>query len=109
MAISKIQYSKTLEHGGYLNGSLTSLEVGIDRLVKALGSMTLMIDGDGSNSSQFAEVVSRYGVEGVDDAARLVNAKAMWDELNSLKFKLTTDGTVDHVDAARIQAINKLR
>ena len=45
--------------------------------------MNTMKDGDGSQSSHFAKVVTLYAVQGADQSAKLVNAKAMYDELNS--------------------------
>lgn len=103
MAFQHIFFSAVTEYGGRLRSALTQAEDGIARLIHARDTITFMIDGDGSNASQFAEVASRYQFP--DNAS----AKAAWDELNSCLGKLTTDASVSSVASALAQAFNKLR
>ncbi len=86
-----------------LRRGLQQLEEGKDVLNDVLASMPHMIDGDGSNATQFSEVTSRYGF------ASNEAAKAAWDELNSMMFKLNTDASVSAVNAAMNQAFAKMR
>lgn len=48
-----------------------------------LSSMHTMKDGDGSQASHFAKVVTLFGVQGADQSTKLANAKVIYDELNS--------------------------
>lgn len=103
MAFTHIYFSAATEYGSRLRSALSQVESGLDALIHARDTVTLMIDGDGSNATQFGEVTARYAF--VDNAA----AKAAWDELNSYIAKETTDSSVSSVDAARKQLFNKLR
>lgn len=103
MATSNLYFNDTLQHGRLLRGALTHLEQGVDLLNDLLACMTRMIDGDGSDASQFGEVMTRFAFTST------VNAKAAWDELNSLQAKLNTDASVDHVLSALNQAFAKFR
>ena len=103
MAFSKIHYEAGLPHGALLRKALVGLETGLDDLLDTVACMAMMIDGDGSDAAHFGEVKSRYAF--FDNAT----AKAAWDELNSLKFKLSTNASVTDVNAALIQAFNKFR
>lgn len=109
MAFSKIQYNKTLEHGRALHEALAKIEDGIDDLKRIEGAIIRMIDGDGSQASHFGEVVTRLGVEGADANDALARAKSLKDEVSSFLGKLTTDGQVTFVDAARRQLMDILR
>lgn len=101
--ITHINFVNTADHASLLRNTLQNLETGVDSLTKLLGTMTRCIDGDGSDPAQFGEVVARFGFGSTADA------KAAWDELNSLNFKLNTDNTVDHVSAALHQVFDKFR
>src|SRR4051812_2928911 len=103
MAFSHIQFNDQLPHGTKLRRGLSNLEEGLDGLNKIRDTMTLMIDGDGSNSTQFAEATTRFGFP--DNAS----AKAAWDELNSLLGKLNSDADQTSVHTAMTQAFSKLR
>lgn len=103
MAFTHIYFGTGTTHGSMLRSALSQLEVGKRELVNILATMATMLDGDGTNISHFNEVTSRFAFSNNTDA------KAAWDELNSLKFKLTTDGSVTSVDAAMTQAFNKFR
>jgi hypothetical protein len=82
---------------------LGGLEDGLDGLNRTLGTMTLMLTGDGSQAAHFSEITLRYGF--VSDA----ESKGAYEELNSLAFKLNTNASVTDVHAAFIQAFNKFR
>lgn len=103
MAFTKIEFNDGLRHGRLLRQALTQLENGHDALNDTVAAMELMLEGDGSSAAHFNEVMTRFGTP---DTA---TAKAMWDELNSLKFKLNTNTSVTDVLSAIIQAFAKLR
>ncbi len=68
-----------------------------------LATMTLMIDGDGSDAAHFSYMQSKFGF--ADNAT----AKAGYEELASALAKLNTDGSVSNVNAAILQLLNKFR
>lgn len=103
MAISHVQFDDQTQHGRILRRALSQLEDGLDLLNKIRDTMTMMVDGDGSQAAMFTEVVTRFGF------ANTTNAKAAWDELNSLLFKFNTDADVTFVHAATVQALSKFR
>lgn len=103
MAISHIQFVLTATHADLLRNTLDSLEAGYDRLLKAVAVMERMIDGDGSNATQFGELTIRFGFGSNTDA------KAAYDELQSLKFKLTTNAPTSDMNAALLQVFSKFR
>lgn len=103
MAFTHVQFNDQLQHGRLLRRGLSQLEEGISVLQQAKGTMAMMIDGDGSNIAHFSEFVTRFGFGSTTDA------KAAWDELNSLLSKLTTDAQVTFVNAAMVQAFAKFR
>lgn len=113
MAITHLQFNDNLQHGRLLRSGL-SLETARETLIKARDCMQTMIDGDGSSIAHFDEVVRKFGCDGwvadnaVTDPQRTV-AKAIYDELNSALFKLTTDSSVSSVQAALLQLFNRLR
>jgi hypothetical protein len=102
MAATHINFAHN--DGGYgtsLRTTLNTIKAGRQGLLDLLAIMATMIDGDGSNASHYTAMQPAFGF------ASTADAKAAWDELQSLKFKLTTDGSVDHVDAAQLQAFAK--
>jgi hypothetical protein len=103
MAFTKIHFNSGLQHGQLLRSTLTSLENGHDGLNDIMAALALMIDGDGSNATHFEEVMTRMGTTST------VNAKALYEELASLRFKLNTDSSVTDVLAALNQAFAKFR
>jgi hypothetical protein len=103
MAIAHLYFQDNLPHGRMLRSALKQQEDGYLQLLEIMSTMQLMIDGDGSQSSQFNAVMTRFGFES------LTTAKAAWDELNSWKSKITTDGSVTFVNAAMLQVFNKFR
>lgn len=103
MAVSHLSFNDQLTHGRLLRASLNKLEEGLEELNDTLATMTLMIDGDGSQAAHFTYATTKFGFS--SDA----NTKAAYDELNSLAAKLTTDASVSNVNAALLQAFNKFR
>jgi hypothetical protein len=109
MPFLRIQFNDQLPHGRMLRAVLNRLEEAVDGGVDLVGksgvpgTMTFMIDGDGSDAAQFGEVTTRFGF------ASNADAKAAWDELNSLFGKLNGDGSVSNVNAALLQAFAKFR
>lgn len=103
MAIAHINFNQGTQHGLLLKNGLQKLEDSLGELNEIKGTMQLMIDGDGSLAAHFTYMTGKFGF--TDDAG----AKAAWDELNSLLFKLNTDSSVDNVHAALVQAFNKFR
>lgn len=101
MAFQHIYFNDQLTYGRKLRSALIKLKEGYSERDEVISVMTLMIDGDGSNATQFAEVTSRFGF--ADNAS----AKAAWDELNSFASK-DTDASVTMAKTARNQALNKL-
>ena len=103
MAFAKLYFNPNSQYGGQLRGGLNQLESGLRIVIDMRDALTLMIDGDGSSSTQFSEATSRFGF--ADNAT----AKAAWDEMNSYLGKEMTDGSVTFVNAAREQLFDKLR
>jgi hypothetical protein len=83
--------------------SMGGLETGLDGLNRTLGTMALMLTGDGTQAAHFSEITLRYGF--VNDA----ESQAAYNELQSLAFKLNTNASVTDVHNALIQAFNKFR
>lgn len=103
MAVSHIAYSAGTQHGALLHSALGGLEAKFDDLNDIHASMALMIDGDGSQAAHFAYMTTKFGFS--SDAV----AKAAYEELSSLLFKLNTNASVTDVNAALLQAFNKFR
>lgn len=103
MAVAHILYNKGSQYGALLKAGLQGMETALDSLNKIKATMALMIDGDGSQDSHFAYIANQFGFE------TPALAKAGWDELNSVLFKLNTNGSVTDVNAALLQVFNKFR
>lgn len=103
MALGFLYYDKGTVYGGKLNSVMGDLENALNRLNGMLGTMTQMIDGDGSNDSHYTEMTSRFGFTSNAVAHNAFN------ELGAMHGKLFTDASVTNVRAATVQAINKLR
>lgn len=103
MAISFLGFNDQLPHGRILRRCLQKLEEGVEEGNDVLAVMPHMIDGDGSDVSHFAEVVTRFGF------ASTTTAKAGYEELASMLGKLNTNASVSSVNAAMLQAFNKFR
>lgn len=104
MALLHLAFEKSPPLGGLLRRHLDEMESGFRGLNQLLGTMALLIDGDGSQASHFVTFADRFGFP--NDGA---DAKAAWEELNSAMAKLNTDSSVSSVNAALLQLFNKLR
>jgi hypothetical protein len=104
--MSHFFYDKGLPHGQMLDAALGSIVGGYRGLVDLTNALQTMIAGDGSQTAHFVDVAARLGFQGESANA---DAKAAYEELQSLRFKLETDSSVDHVNAAMFQAFNKFR
>lgn len=99
MAVGHITYQQNTQHGAMLRQSLQQLENGLESLVDLLAVMDQMKD-----SGEVTEYLrEKFGFVSVEAA------EAAYNELASLHFKLTTNGSVDNVNAALLQAFNKFR
>lgn len=103
MTVLHIQFNPGTQHGALLRSPLRKMEESLAEFQEIKGTMALMIDGDGSSPDHFAYIQEHFGFLNNDVA------KAAWDELNSLLFKLTTNASVDNVNAAMLQVFNKFR
>lgn len=97
------QFNPNTQSGQRLRGCLGALENGRDSLVKELATMTADLTGDGSSDTHFTNVTTRYGFGSNE------YAQAAWNELQSCVAKLTTDASVDFVQAALNQLFTRLR
>jgi len=103
MAFPKIHFSDSLPHARLVRDGLRHLETGHDQLNDAVAALELMIDGDPSEAASYEELMTRLGTTST------ANAKALYDELASLRAKLNTNAEVTNVLAAINQAFAKLR
>lgn len=104
MAITHIKFDANTNHGRLLRRSLQQIEEAHEEVPKLLETMSLMIDGDGSQESHFSNyILEAFGFGSAADA------KACYDELNSYNFKQQTNAQVDNVYAATRQLLAKLR
>jgi tetrahydromethanopterin S-methyltransferase subunit H len=104
MAVAHLDFNASTPHGSILRRTLTNLERGLEELNDCIATIQLMIDGNGSDASHFVYAAGKFGFP--SDGAAM---KAAWEELNSLAFKLNTNASVTDVNAAMLQAFNKLR
>jgi hypothetical protein len=94
MATTFINMSRVTEAGQNNARFLRMARDARDGLRNQLALMFTMIDGDGSSIAHFDQMVTEVGYGGwvannaVTDAQR-TQAKASWDELNSLSAKLS--------------------
>ena len=103
MAVAHIAFNDQIPHGRIIRRALSQLEEGYEGLVDVIAALALMIDGDGSQAAHFTYMTAKCGFP--SDAV----AKLAWEELNSLKFKLTTNASITDMNAALLQAFNKFR
>jgi len=82
---------------------LSHLEQGLDSLDEEIGTMSQMIDGDGTQDSHYTYMTTHYGF-GSNEVAH-----AAFNELSAIKGKVLVDTSVTNVHAALIQAFNKFR
>lgn len=101
MASTNIPFDRANQTGQEIRAYLQALvKCAVDgpRLISILSHM---VDGNGTDVSHFAEMVA----VGIFDST--ADAKASWDELNSVNGKLSTDASVSSVNAAMLQAAAK--
>jgi hypothetical protein len=108
MALTHIQLGTTLA-ANRVRSLLIQLEMVAGSVQDEVLTMTTMITGDGSDPTQFDNVVTNYGIVGVAGQTSNQGAKALWDELNSLNGKINSDAAVTAVHTAIVQAANKVR
>ncbi len=111
MAVTFITMSRSTPYGAANANSLRQARDARDGLRDQLALMNTMLSGDGSSIAHFDRVVTEVGYGGwaannaVTDAQR-TEAKASWDEMNSLYAKLSAT-TGDVTGTAITQACAK--
>lgn len=103
MAYTHIYFNENTPYGRKLRFALNQLEEGVEAINDIFNAMVQMKDGDGSQAVHFARNTTLFGFE--SDA----KSKEAYDEINSLQAKLNTNNSVTDVNAALLQAFNKLR
>ena len=106
MAAPHFDYSQSLPFAIQIRNMFGNLENSFNSLVNnngLVGTMKLMIDGDGSQDVHYHPIAVAAGF--ADDAT----ARAAFNEILSVQGKLDSDASVSNVNAAVIQAINKFR
>jgi len=104
MAITHIQFNPATTGGSRIRQLLGSLENGQSLIVQELATfVTLCDNSDPSSAANFTAAASYYGF------ASNADAKASYDELNSLNLKINSDASVSNVMTAIKQAANKHR
>lgn len=103
MAFAHLHFNDQTQYGRSLRRMLNMSEESDDLMKDVRDVMIQMRDGDGSQSTHYAEVTARFGF--VDDAA----SKAAFDELDSAFSKTSGDGSVSNVRAARDQLFARMR
>lgn len=103
MAFQHLHFNDQTQYGRGLRRMLQQAEESDESQVDQISLMSLMIDGDGSQDAHYAEITVRYGF--VDDAS----SHAAYNELQSAYSKISGNGSVTDVRAARDQLFNKLR
>lgn len=103
MAFNHIHFNDQAGYGRQLRQMLQMSEESDDLMKDMRDVMINMRDGDGSDAAHYAEVTSRFGFTSNE------KAKAAFDELDSAYSKISGDGSVSNVRAARDQLFSKLR
>jgi len=101
MASTNIPFDRNNQFGQEIKALLNSYRKVVTDGPLILASMSQMLDGNGSDVSHFAEMVALGIYENTTDA------KASYDELASVNFKMTTDSSVSNVNAALLQVCAK--
>jgi hypothetical protein len=102
-----LQYNpSTSTHGKFIQSAITGIKGGKSALADLLLTFQQMIIGTGGDGSQDADYAIIQSAVGAPNAA---TARGIYDELNSLNGKITTDASVDHVSTAIEQACAKLK
>lgn len=101
MANTSIQFDRANQFGQEIKAVLNAIRKVNDDLPKVLESIIHMVDGDGSQAAHFAPLVT-LGIYPTNEMAQ-----ASYNELASVNAKLTTNASVDNVDAAMKQVCAK--
>lgn len=108
MANAFIKSDKTKERARNVARYLSMLRESVRGLTDERAIMLQMRDGNGSADGHYDTVAAEFGIETGDFASANAAARAYFEELDSLIFKLTTDGSVTAVASAIAQAPAKL-
>jgi len=103
MAFTHLYYDRTKPYGIMLGNVMSNLESSLNALNGIIGTMQLMINGDGSLDAHYVEITSRFGFP--DDAT----SHNAFNELVAVQGKVNVDTSVTNVHTALVQAINKFR
>jgi len=103
MAAAHIHFDDQSEYGRKLRRLLNFMEEGDDLFADVRDVMIQMRDGDGSQDIQYSLVTANFGFD--SDA----KSKAAFLELDSAYSKISGNGSVTDVRAARDQLFAKLR
>ncbi len=108
MAANYIEFNHLVDPGRSIARGLQMIREGIRTLTDARAIILQMRDGDGSDAAHYDLVASELGVQAGDYASANAAAQALFNEIDSLWFKLTTNSSVSDVAAAIAQAPAKL-
>lgn len=103
MAFDHISFNDQTNYGRMLRRLLNMAEESDDLFRDIRELMIKMRDGDGSQAVHYAEATSKFGF------ATDAKAKAAFDEIDSAYSKISGNGSVSDVRAARDQLFDKLR
>lgn len=103
MAFNHIHFNDQTQYGRQLRRMLQMSEESDEAMKDVRDLMIQMRDGDGSDAAHYAECVTRFGF------TSNAKAKEAFDELDSAYSKISGDGNVSSVRAARDQLFAKLR
>lgn len=108
MAANIILFDQTKSPMREVVEAVKAIRDNLAKLGNARAVMTQYRDGDGSQAAHWDLLALAGGFSAGDYATPDAAAKAMFDEIDSLYAKLTTDGSVTQVNAAILQAPAKL-
>jgi ribonuclease HII len=101
MAATNIDFDRANQFGQEIKAYLNALRKVNQDGPNILTAIVHMVDGDGSDPTHFAELVTK-GIYPTNE-----DAQASYNELASINAKLTTDESVTSVDAAIKQVCSK--
>lgn len=107
MAAAFIIYDKNTDDGRDVRRGMEMIQEGIAILKNRQSIRIQQRDGDGSSAAHYDLLASQGSFQAGDYADANTAAKASFDEMDSMLFKLTTNGSVDNVDAAIKQCAAK--
>lgn len=104
MATPHLPFNDQLPHGRLLRRALQQSEESDENWPDILATMVNMCEGgDPGNAANFTEMTAKYGFDSNADS------KLAYDEIASMYSKISGNGSVDNVRAARDQLFAKLR